>query len=140
MANKLNIQSSHLEYSYEGTLDASLGNYYQAKIDEAVRLLMRKVPNLPARITHGEVDPDLVTDIIVRAVLRVVRNADGAESENAGGYGYKLNPMVASGDIWFPDTDLSLITDPYLDLPRAVRITSSPGWSQVDPRYFRGGW
>lgn len=88
--------------------------WVQAKIDRATRKLLRRIPDLDARITDGRLTTEDVRDAIVDAVLRVLRNPSGYKSEQDGDYGYSLNSRDASASIWFPD---DVIAD-LLGVPR----------------------
>jgi hypothetical protein len=111
MANDLGITVEDLAGSYEGALedDVDAIKWYERTIDEAVRMLIGKGPNLMLRVSTGAINQQLVEDIVLRAVKRVLRNVEGFESESEDGYSYKLKNTVASGDLWYPDNDLNLI-------------------------------
>lgn len=129
MTNVLNITSDDVEESYEGTIAVSEVAWVERKIDEAVRDLVGLIPSIPARIESGHLDPELVKDKVVGAVLRVVRNPKGIESEGEGDYNIKLKNTVASGDIWFQEKDLDLLRPAGLKLrPRTVHARATPGW------------
>lgn len=56
----------------------------------------------------------LAQGIIARAVARVLRNPaaqEGFASESEGGYSYSLQKLDASGNLWFPDSDLALLRE-----------------------------
>lgn len=106
MANVLDVTFEEVAASYEGTIPVQKADWVNTKIDEAVRELIAIIPNIPARIEAGTLDPDLVTDKVVGAVLRVVRNPTGIEQEGEGDYNYRLRNTVASGDIWYQEKDL----------------------------------
>lgn len=137
MSNVLGYVSTDLEGPYEGELDLdNLDDWYQEKIDEAVRLLIRKAPNLVARMTSYDpttgvgLDPEFVRDKVIGAVLRVVRDPDGIESETEGNYSYKRNPIVASANIWYTKDELA-------DLGISVSATVKPRTVFASTRY---GW
>lgn len=109
MANDLDITLDQVKASYEGTIPTQKNDWVNGKIDEAVRSLLSYIPDLPSRVADGSVDADLVSDKVVAAVLRVVRNPTGYDEEQEGDYRYRLNKLVASGDIWYPDNDLTAL-------------------------------
>lgn len=130
MANVLNITSDHVADSYEGKIAIDDVSWVETKIDEAVRELLSIIPSIPRRITSGELDADLVKDKVVGAVLRVVRNPKGIESEGEGDYNIRLRTTVASGDIWYQEKDLvqlGKITE-NKNKPRTVRAKATKGW------------
>lgn len=129
MANILNVTSDDVDNSYEGTIDVSEVAWVERKIDEAVRDLIGLIPSIPSRITSGELDPELVKDKVVGAVLRVVRNPQGVESEGEGDYNIKLRNTVASGDIWWQEKDLDLLRPSRAkSRSRTVHSKATPGW------------
>lgn len=137
MANVLGYVSTDLVTPYEGQLDLeNLDEWYQGKIDEAVRLLIRKAPTLVARMAAYDpvsgigLDPDFVKDKVLGAVMRVLRDPDGLESETEGNYSYKRNPVVASGNIWFTKDELADlgIGAAVTAKPRTVFATNRYGW------------
>lgn len=137
MANVLGYVSTDLEASYEGELDLeNLDEWYQEKIDEAVRLLLRKAPTIVSRMaaynpeTGEGIDPLFVKDKVIGAVMRVIRDPEGMQSETEGNYSYKRNPIVASGNIWFTKDELADlgITTATTAKPRTVWATTRYGW------------
>lgn len=136
MSNVLGYVSTDLEATYEGELDLeNLDEWYQQKIDEAVRLLVRKVPNLVSRIaaydpsTSTGLDPEFVKDKVMGAVLRVLRDPEGLESETEGNYSYTRNPIVASANIWYTKDELAdLGVTAKADKPRTVWASTRYGW------------
>lgn len=131
MANRLDITLSQVAASYEKTISPQKTAWVNQKIDEAVRELLSIIPDIPARIDAGSLDPDLVTDKVVAAVLRVVRNPEGIEQEGEGDYNYKLRNTVASGDIWYQEKELTAlgwIAPTKRDTPRTVFSRPSRGF------------
>lgn len=123
MANDLGITLSQVTASYEGTITTQKNAWVNQKIDEAVRELLSIIPDIPVRIGLGTLDPDLVADKVVAAVLRVVRNPTGIEQEAEGDYSYRMRNTVASGDIWYQDKELTAlgwINPTKRDTPRTV--------------------
>ena len=87
------------------------GVWVDSLIGEAERLLIALLPHLGAP-DHGGVSPALVGDVIKRAVLRVVRNPEGFQSEQVESASYQRFSAGASGDVWFPEGDLALLAAP----------------------------
>lgn len=130
MANDLNITLDKVTASYEAVIPSTKFEWVNTLIDKAVRQLLSIIPDIPDRITAGTLDSDLVTDKVVDAVLRVVRNPAGFDSEGEGDYNYKLRPTVASGDIWYPEKDLIQLgwINSTVGRPRTVFATPSRGF------------
>lgn len=127
MSNALGVTIEDVQESYEGTITSARVTWVNNKIDEAVRKLVHMIPDLPGRVASGAIDPQFVTDNVVKAVLRVVRNPQGLETESEGDYSYKLRTLMASGDVWYPDSDLidmGYINSQKQAMPRSVRTTS----------------
>lgn len=103
MTNVLNITTDDLKLAYEGVLVDERIPQYQNRIDQAVRMLQQhgvsRQWSLLAGIDANLIDVELVKDIVLRAVARVLRNESGMMSENEDGYGYQLNPNTASGEL-----------------------------------------
>lgn len=131
MANDLGITFDKVTTSYEGTIPQQKVAWVNGKIDEAVRELLSTIPDIPARIASGALNAQLVTDKVVAAVLRVVRNPTGIDQESEGDYSYRISKTVASGDIWFPTKDLIQLGWVNADkerTPRTVFATPSRGF------------
>ena len=135
MSNILGYVSTDLEASYEGELDLdNLDEWYQEKVDEAVRLLIRKVPSVVSRMasynptTGAGLDPAFVKDKVIGAVLRVLRDPEGIQSETEGNYSYKRNPIVASGNIWYTKDELADLGVNRAVKPRTVFASNRYGW------------
>lgn len=130
MANVLNVTIENVANSYEGKIAIEDVAWVETKIDEAVRELLSIIPSIPKRIGNGQLDPELVTDKVVGAVLRVVRNPQGIESEGEGDYNIRLRNSVASGDIWYQEKDLIQLGKVVetKNKPRTVHSRATPGW------------
>lgn len=131
MANFLDLNSDDIDDAYEGTIEVSEVAWVERVTDKAARELLGLIPNLPARIDSGKVDKDLVKDKVIDAVLRVVRNPQGIDTEGEGDYNIKLRNTVASGDVWYQEKDLlqlGWISPKSRDRPRTVHAKATPGW------------
>lgn len=126
VTNRLDLTPTDLEDYFEGDLPNDNG-WLQKQIDKAVRELFVLCPALPTRLEQRKVDKELVVDVIAEAVLRVVRNPRGVESESEGNYNFRLNNRVASGDLWFPPEDVEKVCGKQTFIPRAARIRASMG-------------
>lgn len=130
MANALDVSFEQVTASYEGTIPVQKAEWVNQKIDEAVRELLSIIPDIPARIDEGTLDPYLVADKVVAAVLRVVRNPTGVEQESEGDYSYRMRNTVASGDIWYQEKELTALgwVAPKTYRPRTVFSRASRGF------------
>lgn len=95
-----------VEARYEGTLDPVRT---QTEIDDAGVVLRSVVPDLDARLADGRTSAAAVRIVVVRMVLRVLRNPAGFKDEQAGDYGYSVDTAVASGRLFVTRDDLALL-------------------------------
>lgn len=136
MANVLGYVSTDLEEPYEGQLDLeNEDDWYQQKVDEAVRLLIRKVPNIQSRMaaynpsTGAGIDPLFVKDKVLNAVIRVLRNPEGYRSETEFEYSYQRSPTEASANVWYTKDELAdLGYGAAAVRPRTVFSKTRYGW------------
>lgn len=131
MTNFLDLTSDDVNGAYENTIAVSEVAWVERIIDKAARELLVLIPTIPARIASGKLDQDLVKDKVIDAVLRVVRNPQGIDTEGEGDYNIKLRNTVASGDLWYQEKDLlqlGWISPKSRDRPRTVHAKATPGW------------
>lgn len=131
MPNFLDLTSDDLVDAYEGNIEISQVAWVERITDKAARELLAMIPSMPARIESGALDKELVKDKVIDAVLRVVRNPMGIDSEGEGDYNIKLRNTVASGDVWYQEKDLlqlGWIAPKGRDRPRTVHARATPGW------------
>ncbi len=69
------------------------------RLAQVERMILRKIPDLAARIDAGELDADDVRDIEAEAVYRVLRNPDGIYSETDGAYAYTKSADAADNTL-----------------------------------------
>lgn len=80
--------------------------YLDGKLGEVVdQINSRWGSVVAARLANGTLTPRLYNAVVVRIAARVFGNEDGFKSENEGQYGYELQPLAASGYLWFSDID-----------------------------------
>jgi hypothetical protein len=105
------VTLSDVEAAYEGSFptdpDAQL--WLQSLIDRAERMLVAQVKSIPTRLAAGTLAVENVQDAIITAVLRVVRNPEGLQSETEGNYLYSVSRDVAGGKLYFTADDLLLV-------------------------------
>lgn len=106
------VQREHVTDAYEGTLPADRLLWVDTLIGRATRLLSSPGhrPGLQAWLATGQVDPLDVRDVVVSAVLRVIRNPEGIYREQEADYGYSKSVEVASGVLAFTDAELARVT------------------------------
>lgn len=128
MANVLAVTLDEVLESYEGIIDTDQIRWANNTVDRAVRELINKIPSLPDRVAAGTLDREYVVDKVAEATHRVYRNPEGMESEAEGEYNYKLRTLMASGDVWYPDSVLVALGYVKSDVPRTVFANTSRGW------------
>lgn len=65
------------------------------RLAQVERLILRKIPDLAAKIAAGDVDAEDVKDVESESVYRVVRNPEGIVSEGDGVYQYRKSDEAA---------------------------------------------
>lgn len=126
---------------YEKPLDADLVPWVTQVIEDAERRLVSKRPNLRSNVEAGKVDEADVRVAVVNAVLRVIRNPEGYQSETEGNYVYTIAKDVAGGKLYFEADDLALVTPSWtvgatvmrsvpIGMPahRVPVLRERPGW------------
>ena len=63
----------------------------ERRIARAERIIRKRIPDLDDRILDGTLSDQDVGDVVIEAVLRVVRNPDGYTQEVDGNYSYILS-------------------------------------------------
>lgn len=69
------------------------------RLEDAERLILKRIPNLAAQITAGTINVEDVKQVEAEAVLRLVRNPDGYISETDGDYTYQLSQSSTAGKL-----------------------------------------
>ena len=80
----------------------------QTRLDEAWRALQREIPTLVTQIQSGDLDELDVVDVLCAAVMRILRNPDGIESESGAidDYQESFRRADASADLYFTASEL----------------------------------
>lgn len=82
----------------------------QTRLDEAWRALQREssLPGLVTRVEVGDLDVELVVDVVIAAALRVMRNPEGVESESGqiDDYSESRKLADATADLYFTAAEL----------------------------------
>lgn len=96
-----------VQEAYEQAIPADLTVFVQKRLDYANAKLAQLIPSLAGRIAAGTVPALLAQEVVVDAVLRVLRNPAGVKGEHAGEYGYYLDAGNASGRVTFLPEELA---------------------------------
>lgn len=82
----------------------------ERRLAQAERMILRRIPDLAARIADGRIDLADVVDIESDAVLRLVRNPEGYLSETDGNYTYMLHTdLSSSGRLTIEDDEWEIL-------------------------------
>lgn len=104
------------------TLSAQETTNAQTFLDDAWRMLRRRLDDLEARV---EADPDLegeVVRVMATAVLRVMKNPDGKRQESIESYSWTRDQSVSAGLLYFTADELSDLLADVTDSGRAFSI------------------
>jgi hypothetical protein len=82
------------------------------QLAKASRLVRRLVPDVDARIAADTLDAEVVGDVVVDMVLRVMRNPEGMRSEEIDGYSYTRDTALSAGALYLSDDELALLKAP----------------------------
>lgn len=109
------------------TLTTAESNMIAARIGQAERIILRRIPDLATRISNGEITADDVKDVVVAAVLRVIRNPEGYLSESDGTYSYMLDNSTVGTDIEITDAEWAILgEDTNLGISWLVPVFRAP--------------
>lgn len=101
------VDLTDVQAAYEKPIPDNLTEFVNHQIGRAERLLSRTLPSLDAWLTDGCLTDDDVKDVVIEAVLRVVRNPGGLQMEMSGNYSYQARADVAGGKLYFSDAELA---------------------------------
>ena len=105
-------------------LDAETVALIEVRLGDVERMIKRRITDLAAQISAGDIDVEDVKQVEADAVLRLVRNPDGYLSESDGNYTYMLKSELASGKLEITSEEWEILgvrraRTSFLD-PRAV--------------------
>jgi hypothetical protein len=69
------------------------------RLGDVERMILKRIPDLAAKITAGDIDVEDVIYVEAEVVLRVVRNPDGYTQETDGNYTYIMSGEAASAKL-----------------------------------------
>lgn len=79
------------------------------RLEQVERMIKRRIPDLDDKVDASEVFQADVIDIESDAVLRLVRNPEGYQSETDGDYTYMLRSDLTSGELKITDTEWAIL-------------------------------
>jgi hypothetical protein len=121
------VNSRYLEGDLEDQYTrAKIGTQIQDAVDYASSRWGSKIES---RISAGSLSANLYKRTVADAVLRVIRNPEGYANESDGGYSYGLRASVASGNLWFTDSDIETLTGVRsVQVPGTMHVGLDRGW------------
>lgn len=132
MAVSTEVSKEEVIKRYEGDLSLLPVVYVETKILDAIQLIKDECPTAIIRLQSGTLSTTTYYAVVADIVLRVFRNPGGMESESEGGYSYRRNAVVASGNLWLTDRDknrlLGILDGDRTALPGTVSIGLDSGW------------
>ncbi|AHY27080.1 head-to-tail adaptor [Mycobacterium phage Phantastic] len=75
------------------------------RLEDAERMIKRRIKDLDAKIANGDIDPEDVKQVEADMVLRLLRNPEGFTQETDGNYTYMLHQQLASGKLEVTDDE-----------------------------------
>lgn len=88
---------SDVQSRLERELEPEEATLVEARLGDAERLILSRIPDLDSRITDGKLDIENVKQVEADAVIRLVRNPEGYIQETDGQYTYMLSREAAMG-------------------------------------------
>ncbi|HET7386979.1 MAG TPA: Gp19/Gp15/Gp42 family protein [Nocardioidaceae bacterium] len=79
----------------------------QTFLDDAWRMLRRRVTNLETNIATDTDLHDEAVRVIAQAVLRVMKNPDGKRQESIDDYAWTRDQAVSAGLLYFTDQEIN---------------------------------
>jgi hypothetical protein len=90
-------------------LDESEAQIVGIRLEDAERLIRMRIKDLHGLVLDGEIDEGDVAYVEAEAVLRLIRNPDGFQTETDGNYTYAIDARVASGKLEILDDEWSML-------------------------------
>lgn len=110
---------------YEGDLGRFPKEFVETQISDAVDYADARWGSfIEGRLAAKVLTPGLYQRVIADAVLRVLRNPQGLASEGDGGYSYTTRATVASGNLWFTQDDVELLSGTVTQVVMPGTITA----------------
>lgn len=119
------VDTTDVQNRYEGDLSRFPTEFVKTQISDAVDYAdARWGTFLEQRLATGVLTEGLYKRVIADAVLRVLRNPQGLASEGDGGYSYTTRATVASGNLWFTQDDVELLSGTITQVTMPGTITA----------------
>lgn len=81
----------------------------EALLGDTWALVQLKVPDIESRLAAGTVDLALVRMVVCGAVLRVLKNLDGKDTESIEDYSYTFGAGAAPGTLFLTDDEIRML-------------------------------
>lgn len=80
-------------------VDDAITALITVRLGDVERMIKRRIKDLDTQVDAGDIDEEDVKQVEAEAVLRLVRNPDGYQSETDGNYTYMLQQDLSSGKL-----------------------------------------
>jgi hypothetical protein len=90
-------------------LDESEATIVDTRLGDAELIIRTRVKDLDLKVEGLVIDRALVIMIEADAVLRLIRNPDGYQTESDGNYSYTIDQRVASGRLAILDEEWAML-------------------------------
>ena len=90
-------------------LTAEETSMVEVRLEDAERMIRRRIPDLDNQIDTGTIDVDDVVQVESDCVLRLARNPEGYISETDGDYTYRLSEAFAAGTLGITDDEWAIL-------------------------------
>lgn len=121
-----------VDAAFEGTVTPEQVPWVDNMISRATTRLEAIVPGLPLKVESGSVAFELVRDIVVDAVLPVLRNPSGDKSGTQAQGSFSVSRTYgdrsAAGDFVFSDAALALLRKTPFATPGRTLTVGIPAW------------
>ncbi|KRD08574.1 hypothetical protein ASE48_08385 [Mycobacterium sp. Root265] len=81
----------------------------ERRLKQVERMILRRIPDLELRVLASESFREDLIDIEADAVLRLVRNPEGYQSETDGSYTYQLSADLTAGTLEVRDSEWEIL-------------------------------
>lgn len=79
----------------------------QTFLDDALGILKRRIPDLETLVAGDSEYCAAVVRVMATAVIRVLKNPDGAKRESIDDYSWERDATLSSGELFFTDEELN---------------------------------
>lgn len=93
----------------------------QTLLDRAERILLARVPSIPARIADLSLNVETVIDVEAAMVERVLRNPEAKKQEAIDDYSWTRDTALSSGSLYVSDDEVARLS-PAITRSRSASV------------------